>query len=158
MGGFLPDHHVPRHLDRLNQRFAPGDGIKEMTALHKQFDLFSGRHSLKDAFSVLNIGSLESWPLRRGWFKYLEYLETCPSDKKGQNAHDRLLAVLHENLSSRHHLPVHFTTHPSSQNKGLLVKRKHRPLHYSTEDYLTISLPATKIEKNRQRRRRRATG
>jgi hypothetical protein len=121
MGGFLPDHHVPRHIDRINHRFSPDDGIKEMAALHKQFNLFSGQHSLRDAFKLLNIASIENWAHRRKWFDYL-----------------------------------HFTSHSSSQNPGVFVKKPHKPLHFSTQEYLTISLPMTRIEKNRQRRRRRA--
>jgi hypothetical protein len=156
MGGFLPDHHVPRHLDRINQRFGPDDPVKEMAALHKQFDLFSGQHSLKDVFKVLNIASVENWAHRRKWFDYLEYLKGCPSDKKGQNGHDRILTALKQNLESKQPAAVHFTSHSSSQNPGVFVKKGHKPLHYSTQAYLTLSLPMTRIEKDRQRRRRRS--
>jgi hypothetical protein len=154
MGGFLPDHHVPRHVDRINHRFSPDEGIKEMAALHKQFNLFSGQHSLKDAFKLLNIASVENWAHRRKWFDYLDYLKQCPSDKKGQNGHDRILAILKQDLESKNPVPVHFTSHSSSQNPGVFVKKPHKPLHFSTQEYLTISLPMTRIEKNRQRRRR----
>jgi hypothetical protein len=155
MGGFLPDHHVPRHLDRINLRFGPDDPIKEMAALHKQFKLFSGQHSLAEVFKVLNIASVENWAHRRKWFDYLEFLKSCPSDKKGQNGHDRILAVLRQNMESGKPLAVHFTSHSSSQNPGVWVKKPHKPLHFSTHEYMTISLPMTRVEKNRERRRRR---
>ena len=87
MGGFVSDNYVSGLLDQLNLRFAPGDAIKEMVALQKEFNVFSEDHALWESFALLNIGRMESWRDRRGWYRYLTSLRDAPSDRKGVKAH-----------------------------------------------------------------------
>ncbi len=157
MGGFVKDNHVPGILGDMNHRFGPDDGIKEMAGLHRTFGVFSPQHSLKDSFALLNIGPAENWTQRRGWYKYRDSLKALPSDKSGQNAHDRLVEVLGNHLASRDPQPVHFTVHSTEEHPGLRVTETHTPLAYSTQEFLTISLPTTPVEKNRAKRRAGAT-
>ena len=153
MGGFMKDVLVGVPLDDLNQRFGPVDGIKEMAALQKAFGVFSPQHSLKDSLALLNIGPVENWSERRGWYKYLESLKNLPSDNAGQNAHDRIVEALKSHLESRDPLPVHFTAHSTAHNPGVLISPSKTALAYSTQDFLTISLPMTAVEKDRAKRR-----
>lgn len=153
MGGFMKDVLVGGTLDDLNQRFGPVDGIKEMAALQKAFGVFSPQHSLKDSLALLNIGPVENWPERRGWYKYLDSLKTLPSDNGDQNAHDRIVGALKSHLESRDPLPVHFTAHSTAHNPGVLISPSKTALAYSTQDFLTISLPMTAVEKDRAKRR-----
>jgi hypothetical protein len=154
MGGFLPDINVAGLLEQLNLRFGPNEAICEMLALHKEFDLFSKKHSLEHSFALLNLGPANHWVHRRGWYKYLNSLKNCPSDKAGQSAHDRILSVLRSHLGKGKPIPIHFTSHDS--NKKMSVKVSSSPkqaLPYSTQEFLVISLPMTPIEKNRAKRR-----
>ncbi len=154
MGGYTRDIVVGSILDDLNQRFGPDDGIKEMAGLQRAFGVFSPQHPLKDSFALLNIGPVENWPQRRGWYRYLnEDLRKLPSDIDGQSAHDRLAAVLGSHLTSRNPLPVHFTVHSSDENPGLRVSETGTPLVYSTQEFLTISFPTKSVERDRARRR-----
>jgi hypothetical protein len=158
MGGFMKDSHVATVLDDMNHRFGPDDGVKEMAGLQKTFGVFSRKHSLKDSFGLLNIGPVENWPQRKGFYKYLDSLKTLPSDKDGQSAHDRLIDVLSTHLASPNPLPVHFTAHSTDEKPGLHVRKSHTPHPYSTQEYFTISFPTTAVEKNRDKRRPGGSG
>jgi hypothetical protein len=153
MGGFTKDILVGGMLHDLNQRFGPVDGIKEMAGLQKTFGVFSPQHSLKDSLALLNIGPVENWSERRGWYKYLDSLKNLPSDKSGQSAHDRIVEALGSHLASRDPLPVHFVSHSTSTNQGVRISQTHTPLPHSTQEFLTISLPMTPVEKDRAKRR-----
>ena len=96
---------------------------------------------------------MENWPQRKGWYKYLDSLKTLPSDKEGQNAHDRLVDLLGSHLASRDPEPVHFTVHSSHQDPGLRVTDPCAPLAYSTQEFLTVSFPTTAVERDRAKRR-----
>lgn len=153
MGGLVEDAYVAGMLGALNLRFAPGDGIKEMAALQKEFDIFSGKHSFRDVLRLLNIGPAENWSQRRGWYKYLESLDKMDSDKAGQKAGAKIVAALRKHLTSTAPAPVYFTAHSSGKNPNVVIKERDKPLVYSTVEYLTISLPMTAVEKDRARRR-----
>jgi hypothetical protein len=154
MGGFVQDHLVPGFLEDLNLRFGPGDSIKEMAKLQEEFGIFSEQHSLKESFGLLNIGPLENWAQRRGWNRYLDSLKKLPSDRSGQSAHDRIVAVLQANLGSKDLKPVYFTSHvTAARAPGVLVRPEERPLVFSAQSYLTISLPMMVVEKDRRKRR-----
>ncbi|MBN9562239.1 MAG: hypothetical protein J0H14_16170 [Alphaproteobacteria bacterium] len=146
MGGFVEDNHVPGILWDLNQRFGPGDGINEMVALQQNFAVFSPQHSLRDSFSLLNIGPVENWRQRRGWYVYLDSLKAMPSDEPGKYAHDRLIEVLDNNLRSANPQPVHFTVHSISDDPGLRVSAGAQPLAYSVQVFLTISFPTDPLK------------
>jgi len=141
MGGFVRDTYVPGILWDLNQRFGPGDGINEMVTLQQTFSVFSPQRSLRDSFSLLNIGPVENWPQRKGWYAYLDSLKAMPSDESGKYAHDRLIEVLDDNLRSPDPQPVHFTVHSISNDPGLRVTPGDNPLAYSVQVFLTISFP-----------------
>ena len=61
MGALVADGYVPHVQDQINSRFAAGDALREMVGFQKEFKLFSLQHSLKSAFTLLNIapGNLE---------------------------------------------------------------------------------------------------
>jgi hypothetical protein len=154
MGGLVQDHLVPSFLEDLNLRFSPGDSIKEMAKLQAEFEIFSEKHSLKESFGLLNVGPLENWAQRRGWNRYLDSLKKLPSDQPGQSAHDRIVAVLQRNLESKDPRPVHFIPHViAARTPGLLVRPDEQPLVFSSQSYLTISLPMKVVEKDRGKRR-----
>jgi hypothetical protein len=144
MGRRVRDTYVHSNLYQLNLRFGPEGPIEEMVSLQREFRIFSQEHSLEQAFALLNIGPQQEWPQRSGWHDYLSTdLKQFPSDDQTHgNAHDRIVAVLQENLESSDPLPVHFTCHDASAaNPGVLIIRDDQPLAFSRRRYLTISLP-----------------
>ncbi len=154
MGGLVADINVAGLFEQLNLRFGPNEAITEMLALHKEFDLFSKKHSLRESFALLNLGPANNWSHRRGWYKYLDLLKTYPSDKDGQSAHDRLVSVLRNHLGKGKPVPIHFTSHDTSKKKSLKVSSKpERALPYSKVEFLVVSLPMTPVEKDRAKRR-----
>ncbi|HWK43638.1 MAG TPA: hypothetical protein VNT30_02870 [Stellaceae bacterium] len=152
MGGLLLDHYVPGVLNDLNLRFSPGDGIREIIALQKEFKMFSPDHSLRSAFALLSIGPLENWRTRRAWSKYLDLLRNLPSDTPGQNAHDYLAELLERHLAQEEVLPVHFTSHSTLTHPALMAEDATLAISYSYQGYLTISLPMTPATPDRVRR------
>lgn len=154
MGGLVEDSYVPGLLNNLNLRFGPGDPIKEMAALQKEFDIFSSKHDLVSSFALLNIGPSTNWSLRRGWFKFVRSLKDMPSDQRGETGEQRIINVLRKNLvPGAALLPVYFSSHSSKKTSGVFVKNPDEPFAYSTVSYITISLPMTPIEKDRLKRR-----
>jgi hypothetical protein len=136
MGALVNDPNVPQAQVVLNSRFAPGDPLREMIAIQKEFDVFSLKHSLAHVSSLLNIAPPEAKD-RRGWFKFCTYLKSVPSDKKGMSAHDRIITAVRENLASARPLPVFFTWHPGNK----LEVSKGFALSFSKTQYLIISAP-----------------
>ena len=137
MGALVSDPSVPQIQVVLNNRFAPGDPLKEMIAIQKEFDVFSPEHSLARICSLLNIAPPEAKD-RRGWFKYCNHLRDIPSETKGVSAHDKIITVLKENLESKAPLPVFFGWHPGTK---LDVSKGDRALVFSKVEYLRISVP-----------------
>ena len=105
MGGYLPDINVAGLLDQFNLRFGPGEAIKEMLALQKEFDVFSEHHTLRDSFGLLNLAPANHWGHRSGWYKYLDGLKKYPSDRKSQNGHDRVNSALRDHLGKDQQSP-----------------------------------------------------
>jgi hypothetical protein len=136
MGALIHDPSVPEAQTVLNSRFAPGDPLKEMVALQKEFGLFSSKHSLRSVSKLLNISPRDPKD-RRGWFKFCDHLKNIPSDQKGKNAHDRIIEVVKENLESKRPLPVWFAWHPGTK----LTVSKGRGLSFSATQYILISAP-----------------
>lgn len=136
MGALVSDPSVPQAQNVLNSRFAPGDPLKEMIAIQKEFGIFSLKHSLARVSSLLNIAPPDSKD-RRGWFKFCNHLKDLPSDVTGMTAHDRIITVLKENLESKQPTPVFFAWHPGTK----LTVTKGRALNFSKTDYLIISAP-----------------
>jgi hypothetical protein len=136
MGALVHDPNVPQAQTVLNSRFAPGDPLKEMIAIQKEFDVFSLKHSLASASSLLNIAPPEAKD-RRGWFKFCDHLKKLPSDKNGMTAHDRVITAVRDNLASAHPLPMYFTWHPGVR----LEVSKGQALSFSKTEYVIVSAP-----------------
>ena len=138
MGALVADHAVSGVVGQLNDRFAPGDPIKEMVAIEREFGVFSGRHSLASASALLNIGPSVSKD-RRGWFRFLEHLKSIPSDQSGVNGHDRITQALSENLKTKGALPVYFSWH----GKESVAIERGRPISFSKQEFLIVLAPVS---------------
>ena len=139
MGALVAEQMVPSIQTELNLRFAPGDPIAEMGALHREFGLYSGSHDLASLASLLNIGPPDP-DEQAGWIQFLNYLSEIGSDVQGVNAHDRIIMAIRENLESEEPHPVFFTWHPASQS-GRLMVTLDPAFSFSSTEYLTISVP-----------------
>ncbi len=137
MGALVEDPHVPGIQTLLNDRFAPGDPIKEMVALQKEFKVFQPTHSLRSIARLINVVPSDS-KARASWLKYIGHLKDVPSETNGVSAHDRILSALKENLESKTCLPVWFGWHPGTK---LTVTHNDQPLVFSKTRYLRISVP-----------------
>ena len=137
MGALVEDPHVPGIQNLLNERFGPGDPIKEMVALQKEFDVFELSHSLRSIARLLNVVPADS-KARANWLKYIGHLKDVASDKQGVSAHDRIIGALKENLESKSFLPVWFGWHVGTK---LTVTHDDQPLVFSKTRYLRISVP-----------------
>lgn len=142
MGMLVADKVVPVIQSELNLRFASGDPLKEMVALHKEFGVFSAKHSLVSAAALLNIAPQDSQD-RRGWFKFLGNLKRVSSDVQSQNGHDRVIAAIKSNLESKTPRPMFFTWHSSTQNSGVTVTTD-AAFSFSSRKYVIVSAPVGK--------------
>jgi hypothetical protein len=137
MGALVEDPHVPGIQNLLNNRFAPGDPIKEMVALQKEFKVFDLSHSLRNVAQLINVVPTDI-KARASWLKYIEHLKQVLSEEKGVTAHDRIIMALKENLESKSVLPVWFGWHVGTK---LTVTHDDQPLVFSKTRYLRISVP-----------------
>jgi len=141
------DIYIASLFDVLNLRFAPTPepewmgGIKEMTALQKEFKIFQKGRSFKDSVAFMNMGGFWNSRAKTRWYELLEDLEKYGSNK-GQNANDDIVTALIANLESRNPLPIYFKAHNYGDDKRVLIEDKNsRPIFYIATDYLTISIP-----------------
>lgn len=141
MGAIVEDPNVPGIQTLLNNRFAPGDPIKEMVAMQKEFKIFDASHSLRSVARLINVVPSDS-KARASWLKYIEHLKQVPSDRQGVTAHDRIIMALKENLESKSFLPVWFGWHPGTT---LTVSHNDQPLVFSKTRYLRISAPVNHV-------------
>jgi hypothetical protein len=132
MGLAITDITTADMLYQLNSRFALDDPLREMIAIQKDFGVFSDKYSLKQAFRVLHIVPAD-FRERRLWFLFLDGLKKYTSDRDGVSGHDRIRDAYCSNLESDKPLPVFMTTHRSSDDRRILVKRD-RPIIYETQD------------------------
>jgi hypothetical protein len=154
MGALVSDTEVGGIFEQLNKRFEPGHALTEMQALQKEFEVFKPGRDLKKSLGLLNIGPINNWKERRGFYKFLDGLKKAPSDRKGVNGHDRLAGALAEHLATPGANPIHFTCHSAKDDARLKVLTQRRnPLVYSTQEYLTISLPLLPVEKDKAKRK-----
>jgi hypothetical protein len=141
------DHLIASLLNLANLRFGPGgagDGIQEMVALQKKFNVFSKEHSLEESFAVLGLGGFWNPTLKKKLYQYLRYLRKCGSDTK-EKGDRRIVSVLMENLASKKPLPICFKVHEGSEDSRVLVT-KGVPLVYMKNQYLIISVPMTPVK------------
>jgi hypothetical protein len=139
MGAMIKDSTTSDVLHQLNTRLGSGEPIQEMTSVHKEFKVFSGQYTLRQAYRTLHIvpGDFKE---RRLWFRFLDTLKDYDSDIKGVNGHDRILKAYRENLESKQPLPIYTTTHRSAVDKRVLVSRG-QPIVHENQDYLVVSVP-----------------
>jgi hypothetical protein len=139
MGALVAHEMVPSIQNEVNLRFAPGDPILEMKALHREFGLFSGKHELASVASVLNIRPRHEKE-QEGWIAFLRYLKKLKSDVPGTNAHKRIIMAVRDELEAEKSRPIFFTWHPASVNNSLMVTAEPA-FSFSSTKYLVISVP-----------------
>jgi hypothetical protein len=131
---------VPRTPDevlyKVNRRFAPGDALKEMIIIQKQFQVFHPRNSLQQAYRLLGLGPDDSRE-RRYYFRYLEQLKEVPSDIDDMNGHDRIVKARQDNLENKNPLPMFTQTHREFR----VTVTIGNPLPYPNQDHMIISVP-----------------
>jgi len=141
MGSYVKDETVAEIQHQRNSRFRSGQPLQEMVQIHKEFGLFSGRYSLKQASQILNIVPSD-FDERRRMYIFLDQLKDYDSDLDGVSGHDRIVKAYRENLESDTPLPVYHTYHRYADDRRVLVTRD-RPIVYENQEYLVISLPTT---------------
>jgi len=141
MGGLMKDSTTYDILTQLNKRFEPGDAITEMTALHKEFKIFSPERNLRHSFAVLGIVP-HDWNERKRWYNFLEHLRTYDSDLPDVNGHDRVLKAIEDNLESKDPLPVTIKCHAAEDDPRVVVTQG-RPVIFSLQEHVVISIPTT---------------
>ncbi len=152
MGAFIHDRETQDVLAQLNHRFSSGEEIQEMAHLHREFDLFSPKRTLKDAFAALNIGPDRT--RRRDWYRFLDTLKRYKSDDAKQSGHDRIVTALKQNLEAKTPLPVHYTVHSAEEDKGVRVGTG-TPVVFSRAKHLIISIPTTPARRGAGRKGRK---
>ena len=123
----------------LNIRFSAGDPIDEMAALHREFEIFAPSHDLRAAAALLGLAP-EGEPRRGEWLDYLDHLKTLPSNKTGENGHDRIRSAIAENLEMPTPMPVFFRYHSGSEDERVLIT-SGKPLIFLETAYLVVSVP-----------------
>ena len=150
MGAFVADGYVPHVQEQLNSRFAIGDALTEMIGFQKEFKLFSSPHTLRSAFTLLNIAPVGEKD-RDGFLKYLYSLTKAKADINGKpsnlNGHDQILYSLRENLEGPRPLPVYFDWHPAETPKGIVHVTIEQPFSFSGKNYLSISVPTVRADR-----------
>jgi len=140
MGRFHDDSTTRHVVHKINSRFAAGDAITEMAALHKQFRVFTATNRLKDSSALLGI--VPDHPgERKDWGNYLDQvLRTYDSDIAGTNGHDRIVKAYEDNFNRPSPLPVHTTLHPMNNDKRVIVTQG-KPDPLAPVDHVVISIP-----------------
>jgi len=147
MGALVAVQAVPDVQNELNQRFAPGDALVEIVALHKEFGIFSGDHDLRSIAQLLGLEPRDTTQ-REGWFKFLDGLKTIKSDTKRMSAHDRVIMAIKGDLERAKPLPIFFTWHPSDESTALIVTEAPAFI-FSKTKFLVISGPIAKSDRKR---------
>jgi hypothetical protein len=140
MGDIVKRQKTPNEvLHHMNSRFAPGEPIQEMIQIQKEFQVFSSKYSLQQAYRLLNVGPSDHSE-RPGYYRYLERLKRVPSDLPDVNGHDRIIKARQDNLESSAPLPMYNKTHKGSDDKRVTVTRG-KPIPHEDQEYLIISTP-----------------
>jgi hypothetical protein len=139
MGDMLRDPATAHVIYQLNIRFGPGDAIREMVAVHREFGVFSERSSLRQGYRAVHIVPEDSAD-RRKWFRYLDSLKDYTSDQAGVSGHDRWLNAIRENLESTQPTPMHTRTHLSRDEPRLMITRG-RAVPHENQEYIIVSVP-----------------
>ena len=158
MGALVAAGYVPHVQDQLNSRFAVGDALTEMIGFQEEFELFSPPHTLRSAFTLLNIAPVGEKE-REGFLKFLQFLTKTKADVDEEpsslSGHDQILASLRKNLESKSPKPVFFTWHPGESPKGIVHITSSEPYSFSNESYLTISVPTLQEDRPKAGKRKK---
>jgi hypothetical protein len=149
MGDITRDDTVREIQFQMNSRFAPGEPLREMVAIQKEFRIFSEQYSLKQAYRLLHIvpGDFRE---RERYYKYLDLLKRYPSDQEGVSGHDRIVRARQENLESEAPLPMFIQTHLAARDSRVTVAIG-RPIPHETQEYVVISIPTVPAEERASR-------
>jgi hypothetical protein len=148
MGFMIKDSTTLEIIVQLNKRFDK-DSIAEMVALQKEFKIFATGHDLKQSFAVLGIVPADLSERNR-WYKFLDYLKTYPSDLTKVNGHDRVVKAFKDTLAATPAMPLSIICHPAKEDPRVVVS-KGRPVIYSTDTHVLISIPTTPSKEVRQK-------
>jgi hypothetical protein len=142
MGMFMlnDDIYIGILLERLNLRFGPTQ-IREMAVLQRKFDVFSQRHSFRDAVDLLGLGGYWNANIKRKWGRLLNSLKKAPSDRAHENGDRRIVSAMRDNLTKMIPAPVHFAAHDLRRNPRVTVRHNTQPIVYMDQRFITISLP-----------------
>jgi hypothetical protein len=140
MGIAINDSTTLDILVQLNKRFEP-EGLTEMIALQKEFQIFSAKHSLQSSFALLGIVPVD-WSERRRWYHFLGLLKDYPSDLTDVSGHDRIIKAFKDDLEADEPLPVSFRCHKASDDPRVIVS-KGQPIIFSLDTYVVVSIPTT---------------
>jgi hypothetical protein len=147
MGNLIKDSTTLDILVQLNKRF-DSDALPEMVALHKEFKVFSSKHSLQQSFALLGIVPSD-WSERKRWYKFLEVLKTYPSDLPNVNGHDRVVKAFKDGLETARPIPLSIRCHAAKENPKVTVT-EGRPVVFSMETHSIVSIPTTPGPEARQ--------
>jgi hypothetical protein len=146
MGFLIKDDTTLDVLAKLNRRFGPG-GIKEMVELQKEFQIFSGDHTLEHSFMLLGIVPCDSVERER-WFKFLGKLKDYPSDIPKLNGYKRVIAAFEQALIPVLHIPVglrnpplHVAVHSMREDPRVTFAMEGHPLIFTAQSYRILSIP-----------------
>jgi hypothetical protein len=155
MGFLIQDDTTLDVLAKLNRRFGPG-GIKEMVALQKEFQIFSGEHTLEDSFVLLGIVPCDRVERDR-WLRFLDTLKKYPSDIPNLNGYKRVIAAFEQALIPVTQIPagivnppVHVTVHSMKDDPRVTFSMQGHPLIFTTQSYRILSIPTKPARVARQ--------
>jgi hypothetical protein len=139
MGSITRDDTTAEIIYQVNSRFSPGEPLREMVAIQKEFQIYSDKYSLRQAARLMNVVPRD-FKERQRWFLYLDHLKTYPSDQDGVNGHDRVVSARKKNLESDAPLPMFVKTHLAADDDRVTVS-VGRPVPHEAQEYLVISVP-----------------
>jgi hypothetical protein len=143
MGAFLADNTALDLISQLNNRFGTGEAITELTALHKEFQIFTSGHQLKTMCAVVGIRPFDPGERRR-WHTFLDRLKTYSSDRPNVNGHDRIQAAYVENFQATDPLPMFTQCHLAKDDPRVVVTTGN-PIVFSPDPHVIISVPITPV-------------
>ena len=147
MGIMIKDSTTLEIILQLNKRFDK-DSIAEMVALQKEFKIFAAGHDLKQSFAVLGIVPADLSERNR-WYKFLDYLKTYPSDLAKVTGHDRVVKAFKDALAATRVIPLSIICHSAKEDPRVVVSQG-RPLIFTTETHVLVSIPTTPGREARQ--------
>jgi hypothetical protein len=140
MGDFINDSTTSDILVQMSTRF-DAEHLPEMIELQKEFKVFSAKHSLRQSFALLGIVPADMSE-RKGWYRFLDFLNKYKSDLPNVTGHDRMVKAIQKNLESATPLPMTMICHAATDDLSLKVAQG-KPLIYSSDDHIIISIPTT---------------